>query len=126
MARKLDEVKLEDGTRIPIAELTGPQCDEILTRVEKGFEPTFQDKLMVGKFIPEFALDMITHPVKLAELIKEKGLAPSEFAPVYDKAQEVNDFLYQTLQNYREKGGRLQDLANIITTMGGSEEPGST
>lgn len=117
MSRKLDEVKLEDGTRIKITELTAPQCDVVFTKMEEGYQPTALDKLMVGKHIPEFALDMITEPIKLSDLVTKKKLAPSEFEAVYDKAQTVNDFLFQALQSYREKGGKLQELESIVNGM---------
>lgn len=126
MSRKMEETTLE-GQRIPVVELTSSQIDRVFMKYENGFQPTKMDKLMmIQTHIPEFALNMMTDPVRVADIVEEKDLAPSEYMHVYKKAQEVNDFLFQALQNYREKQERITDLQSVITTMGGLEEQPST
>ncbi len=121
MTRKIDEIILE-GERITIVELIAPQVDEVFAAYEKGFDTTSMDMLMMTQMhIPEFVLNMITAPVKIADIVREKELAPSQYAHVYEKAQEVNNFLYQALQNFREKQERITDLQSVLTTMGGSD-----
>lgn len=117
MSRKIEETTIA-GTRVPVVELTALQVDELLKRFEEGFEPTGMDKLFLGsKHLPEFALNWITAPVKVADLTKEHDLAPSEIAPLYDKALSVNSFLANALQLYREKAEKISNLQSAIATM---------
>ena len=118
--RKLTEITIA-GVRVPVAELTASQVDELLEKMEAGFDPSRLDQLMfVQKHIPEYGLDMITAPVKLAELIKEHDLAPSEYVEVYDKAAEINPFLFQALSMYREKQDRIGSLQRAIQAASGA------
>lgn len=118
MARNLGEVKIDD-VRIRVVELTGPQTEIVIETIEKGYAPGHLDKMMGAMHIPEFALDMMTAPDRLSDLIGENDWAPSEYAPVYEKAQEMNPHLYQALQNFREKGSKLQGISELIGMLGG-------
>lgn len=117
--RKTADVEVA-GQRVPVMELTATQVDEIFSSMEKGFEMSRLDQLMmVQMHIPEFAIDMMTAPIKLAEVVAEHDLAPSEYAHVYEKAQEVNNFLSQALQMYREKQERVANMQSALSTMVG-------
>jgi hypothetical protein len=121
MSRNIDEVVIgENETRLVVKELTGMQCDAVFEKFEEGYTPSRLDMLMLSKFgLPEFALDMMCEPQRLAELIKKHDLAPSEYARVYEKALEVNPFLAEALQNFREKGEKVAGLQDLMSMMAG-------